>query len=185
MASWTLKTPHTSSTCVPPSEKTLRKTVTLTEDEADPGAINIHYLNDPARPSGSNQPPRRQKEVKLDPELAARLNPIKPIPSFTRTTATSRRDQFPASMELRAIFQAARSHRSLRSDCSSFASRNWRCRTSTGLSASCALGIPRTAPTLVDLDLERLAFDLNALATPVLICKPRGPPLFASARIRR
>jgi hypothetical protein len=42
----------------------------------------------------------------------------------------------------------------------------------------------------VDLDLEHLAFDLDALvsptlAAPVLICKPRGPPLFASARIRR
>ncbi|KAJ7260716.1 hypothetical protein C8J57DRAFT_1636840 [Mycena rebaudengoi] len=46
-------------------------TVTLTEDEADLEAISIHYLNDPAGPSGSNQPLRPQKEVKLDPELAA------------------------------------------------------------------------------------------------------------------
>ncbi|KAJ7277752.1 hypothetical protein C8J57DRAFT_1307863 [Mycena rebaudengoi] len=60
----------------PRPKKTTCKTVVLTEDEGEPEAIGIQSDSDDEDrsvlgPSGSNQPPRPQKEVKFDPELAA------------------------------------------------------------------------------------------------------------------
>ncbi|KAJ7241137.1 hypothetical protein C8J57DRAFT_1477963 [Mycena rebaudengoi] len=56
----------------------------LTEDEGEPEAISIQSDSDEEDrsvlgPSGSNQPPRPQKEVKLAPELAAIASGLIPI----------------------------------------------------------------------------------------------------------
>ncbi|KAJ7268352.1 hypothetical protein C8J57DRAFT_1612312 [Mycena rebaudengoi] len=70
-----LDVPHLRTTLANARERT-SKAAALTEDEGEPEAISIQSDSDEEDrfvlgPSGSNQPPRPQKEVKLAPELAA------------------------------------------------------------------------------------------------------------------
>ncbi|KAJ7263446.1 hypothetical protein C8J57DRAFT_1470762 [Mycena rebaudengoi] len=117
------------------------------------------------RPSSSNQPPRPQKEVKLDPELAAIAKTDSlfytddsdieegSVSSFHGITGHLSGGALPLLPALRSLeFRVAE----LAVSRVNGAVRQLRPRH------------PAHGPTLVDLDLERLAFDLDALVSPAL-----------------